>query len=76
MMDVHRQMLGGTRRKPRPGFSSKEEFQMKWCMVAAMSVSLLFGSMAFAQEDDFDLDALLGDVGTEEPAAAPEGGGG
>ncbi len=42
---------------------------MKWCMVAAMAVSLLFGSVAFAQEDNFDLDALLGDVGMEEAAA-------
>ena len=45
---------------------------MKWCMVAAMAVSLLFGSMAFAQEDNLDLDALLGDAGTTtEPAAQP-----
>jgi len=43
---------------------------MKWCMVAAMAVSLLFSGMAWAQEDDFDLDALLGDVGTEEVAEA------
>ena len=35
---------------------------MKWCMVAAMAVSFLFGGMAFAQDDDFDLDALLGDA--------------
>ena len=46
---------------------------MKWCMVAAMAVSFLFGGMAFAQDDNLDLEALLGDVGaaTEEPAAAP-----
>ncbi|MGD9612554.1 MAG: hypothetical protein AB7V22_06585 [Kiritimatiellia bacterium] len=45
---------------------------MKWCMVAAMAVSFMFSGMAFAQEDDFDLDALLGDVGaaTEESAEA------
>ncbi len=45
---------------------------MKWCMVAAMAVSFLFSGMAFAQDDDFDLDALLGDVGaaTEETAEA------
>lgn len=34
---------------------------MKWCMVAAMTVALLFGNVAWAQDDDFDLDALLGD---------------
>lgn len=34
---------------------------MKWFMVSAMTVALLFGSVALAQEDDFDLDALLGD---------------
>ena len=39
---------------------------MKWCIVAAMTVSLLFSGMALGQEDDFDLDALLGDVGVEE----------
>ena len=50
---------------------------MKWCMVAAMAVSLLFGGAAWAQEEDFDLDALLGDVGAaaepaaEAPAATP-----
>jgi len=43
---------------------------MKWCMVATMAVSLLFSGMAWAQEDDFDLDALLGDVGTEEVTEA------
>ena len=44
---------------------------MKWCMVAAMSVSFLFASMAFAQGDNLDLDALLGDAGsTTEQAAA------
>ena len=45
---------------------------MKWCMVAAMAVSFLCGSMAFAQEDNLDLDALLGDVGapTEQAAEA------
>ena len=41
---------------------------MKWCMVAAMAVSLLFGGVAQAQEDNFDLDALLGDV---DSATAP-----
>ena len=41
---------------------------MKWCMVAAMAVSLLFGGVARAQEDNFDLDALLGDM---DSAAAP-----
>jgi general secretion pathway protein D len=70
MMVVVKQVSGGTRKQPRPDFSSKEESQMKWCMVAAMAVSLLFGSMAFAQKDDFDLDALLGDVGTTTSAPA------
>lgn len=43
---------------------------MKWFMVAAMTVSFLLGGAAFAQEDNFDLDALLGDVGaTDAPAA-------
>ena len=41
---------------------------MKWFMIAAMAVSFLFGGMAFAQEDNFDLDALLGDM---DSAAAP-----
>ena len=41
---------------------------MKWCMVAAVAVSLLFGGVAQAQEDNFDLDALLGDM---DSAAAP-----
>ena len=41
---------------------------MKWCMVAAMAVSLLFGGAARAQEENLDLDALLGDMDT---AAAP-----
>ena len=41
---------------------------MKWCMVAAMAVSLLFGGVAKAQEDNLDLDALLGDM---DSAAAP-----
>ena len=41
---------------------------MKWCMVAAMAVSLLFGGAARAQEDNLDLDALLGDM---DSAAAP-----
>ena len=43
---------------------------MKWCMVAAIAVSLLFifSGMAFAQGDDFDLDALLGDVGVDVAA--------
>lgn len=47
---------------------------MKWFMIAVMAVSFSFGGMAFAQEDDFDLDALLGDVGTTEqaPAGGPE----
>ena len=47
---------------------------MKWCMVAAMAVSLLFGGVAQAQEDNFDLDALLGEVDSATPpaeAAAP-----
>jgi len=46
---------------------------MKWCIVATMAVSLLFSGMAWAQEDDFDLDALLGDVGapTDQAAEAP-----
>lgn len=35
---------------------------MKWCMVAAMAVSLLCVGVAGAQEDGFDLDALLGDA--------------
>ena len=45
---------------------------MKWCMVAAIAVSLLFifSGMAFAQGDDFDLDALLGDVGVDVAADA------
>ena len=43
---------------------------MKWCMVAAMAVSLLIGNMAFAQEDNLDLDALLGDAGTTSAPAA------
>ncbi|MDD2239199.1 MAG: hypothetical protein PHI93_00880 [Kiritimatiellae bacterium] len=34
---------------------------MKWCIVAAMTVALLFGNVAGAQDDEFDLDALLGD---------------
>ena len=44
---------------------------MKWCMVAAVAVSFLCGGMAFAQDDNLDLDALLGDVGaaTEEAVA-------
>jgi general secretion pathway protein D len=78
-MDVGKQMSDGSGWKSRPRFSSKEESQMKWCMVAAMTVSLLFGSVAWAQEDGFDLDALLGDfdsapeqVEESEPAAAEE----
>ncbi|HPC19435.1 MAG: hypothetical protein KBC66_09335 [Kiritimatiellae bacterium] len=43
---------------------------MKWCMVAAMAVSLLCGGVALAQEDDFDLDALLGDFETADAPAA------
>jgi len=43
---------------------------MKWCIVAAMAVSLLFSGLAWAQEDDFDLDALLGDVGAPTDQAA------
>ncbi len=35
---------------------------MKWCMVAATTVALLLGSAALAQDDGFDLDALLGDA--------------
>ena len=42
---------------------------MKWCIVAAMTVALLFGSVAGAQ-DDFDLDALLGDF--DSPPAQVE----
>ncbi len=44
---------------------------MKWCMVAAVAVSFLCGGMASAQDDNLDLDALLGDVGaaTEETVA-------
>jgi general secretion pathway protein D len=72
MMKVRKMVSGGTGKKPRSGFSSKEESQMKWCMVATMAVSLLFGSMAFAQEDNFDLDALLGDVGATGPVAATD----
>ena len=52
---------------------------MKWFMVAAMAVSFLYGGVARAQEDNFDLDALLGDVGSAtgqtaaaESPAAPE----
>ncbi len=49
---------------------------MKWFMVAAMAVSLLFGSVAGAQQDDFDLDALLGDFdsppGEVEDSASAE----
>ena len=46
---------------------------MKWCMVAAVAVSFLCGGMAFAHDDNLDLDALLGDVGaaTEEAVADP-----
>lgn len=49
---------------------------MKWFMVSAMTVALLFGSAALAQEDDFDLDALLGDFDSppaevDETAAEP-----
>ena len=42
---------------------------MKWFIVAAMAVSFLLGGVARAQEDNFDLDALLGDVGTTAEAA-------
>ena len=42
---------------------------MKWCMVAAMAVSLLFGGVAQAQDDNFDLDALLGDAGASGETA-------
>ncbi len=49
---------------------------MKWFMVSAMTVALLFGSTALAQENDFDLDALLGDFDSppaevDETAAEP-----
>jgi general secretion pathway protein D len=47
---------------------------MKWFMVAAMAVSLLFGGAAWAEEDNFDLDALLGDTASATnpaDAAAP-----
>ena len=43
---------------------------MKWCMVAAMTVALLFGSVALAQDDGFDLDALLGDADTATASVA------
>jgi len=43
---------------------------MKWCIVATMAVSILFSGMAWAQEDNFDLDALLGDVGAPTDQAA------
>lgn len=33
---------------------------MKWCMIATTAVSLLFAAGAYAQDDDLDLDALLG----------------
>lgn len=62
MNDVNKQtLLGESGPTSRPRFSSKEESQMKWCMIAAITVALLFGSTAWAQDDDFDLDALLGD---------------
>jgi general secretion pathway protein D len=54
-------------------FSPKEEFQMKWFMVAAIAVCVLIGGSAWAQ-DDFDLDSLLGDFDAapaEEVAAEP-----
>jgi tetratricopeptide (TPR) repeat protein len=54
-------LLGESGSTSRPRFRSKEESSMKWFMVSAMTVALLFGSAALAQEDDFDLDALLGD---------------
>ncbi len=40
---------------------------MKWCMVATVAFALLFGGMAWAQDDFDDLDSLLG--GFDEPAA-------
>ena len=45
----------------------KEESKMKRCMVALVALSLAVGT-AWAQDDDFDLDALLGDAeaGMEE----------
>ena len=49
---------------------------MKWFMVVAMAVSFLFGGMARAQEDNFDLDALLGDVGATGQVAATDSAGG
>lgn len=47
---------------------------MKWFMVAAMAVSLMMGGVARAQEDGFDLDALLGDFDSpaEETAEAAD----
>ena len=70
MNDVNKQtVLGESGPTSRPRFSSKEESQMKWCIVAAMTVALLFGSVAGAQ-DDFDLDALLGDF--DSPPAQVE----
>ncbi len=46
---------------------------MKWCMVAAMAVSLCLGGVARAQDDNLDLDALLGDFESapEQAEAAP-----
>ena len=40
---------------------------MKRCIVAATVFFLSLGLSAYAQDDDFDLDAMLGDF--DEPAA-------
>ncbi len=45
----------------------KEESIMKRCIVAAVVFSLSLGLSALAQDDDFDLDAMLGDF--DEPVA-------
>ena len=54
-----RECLSGTR-------ILKEESIMKRCIVAAVLFTLSLGAGALAQ-DDFDLDAMLGDF--DEPAA-------
>lgn len=41
---------------------------MKWCMVAAVVFSLAMGGVAFAQDEDIDLDSLLGDFNDSAPA--------
>ncbi len=72
-MIVDKQVLGGSKRQLRSRLSSKEESQMKWCMVAAMALSLGLGGVARAQDDNLDLDALLGDFDSapEQVEAAP-----